>query len=154
MSEGAGLYIAGPSLVKAAIGQDLPSDEIGGAKLHAHLSGTVDFREPDDAHALDRIRRLAAHWPPPPSPIFRRENRAPPHTFGSARACANKPGAEYEMRDIIGALVDAESFDEYKAEFGTTLVCGMRASTAGRWASLPTRKNTSANLASRLKWAA
>ena len=62
-----------PSLVKAAIGQDLSSDEIGGAKLHASLSGTIDFREKDDAAAIERLRRLAAHWPPPPTNPFRRE---------------------------------------------------------------------------------
>src|SRR5947207_4511811 len=84
MSDGAGLYIAGPSLVKAAIGQDLSSEELGGAKLHAELSGTVDFREKDDAAALDRTRRLAALWPPPPAPIFRRAAPQPPARDGAA----------------------------------------------------------------------
>ena len=124
MSDGAGLYIAGPSLVKAAIGQDLPGDEIGGAKLHAQLSGTIDFREPDDAHALERLRRLAAHWPPPHAPIYRREAARAPHNSDLLSLAPTKSGAEYDMRDIIHALVDAESFDEYKAEYGTTLVCG------------------------------
>jgi hypothetical protein len=60
MTEGSGLYIAGPSLVKAAIGQDLESEDLGGAKLHSMLSGTVDFREEDDMHCIARLRQLAA----------------------------------------------------------------------------------------------
>jgi hypothetical protein len=59
MTEGSGLYIAGPSLVKAAIGQQIESEDLGGAKLHASLSGTVDFREPDDAACIARLRELS-----------------------------------------------------------------------------------------------
>ena len=60
MTEGSGLYIAGPSLVKAAIGQDLTSEELGGAQLHSALSGTIDFREPDDPSCLRRIREIVS----------------------------------------------------------------------------------------------
>ncbi|HYF51744.1 MAG TPA: carboxyl transferase domain-containing protein, partial [Planctomycetota bacterium] len=127
MTEGSGLYIAGPSLVKAAIGQDLPSDEIGGAKLHAALSGTIDFREENDGAAIERLRRLAEHWPPPPLPVFRREKPAPPAVVEPSEIFARMPAsaqAEYDPRAIIECLVDKGSFDEYKAEFGLTLVCG------------------------------
>jgi len=126
MTEGSGLYIAGPSLVKAAIGQDLPSDEIGGAQLHAALSGTIDFREENDGAALERLRRLAAHWPPPPAPIFRREKSTAP-ALDAAELYTRMPvGAqiEYDARSLLECLVDKGSFDEYKAEFGRTLVCG------------------------------
>src|SRR5690606_26055838 len=58
MTEGSGLYLAGPSLVKAATGQNIGSEELGGAKMHAEISGTVDFREKDDPACLDRLRRL------------------------------------------------------------------------------------------------
>ena len=58
MTEGSGLYLAGPALVKAAIGQEVSSEELGGALMHAEISGTIDFREPDDPAALDRVRRL------------------------------------------------------------------------------------------------
>jgi hypothetical protein len=61
MTEGSGLYIAGPSLVKAAIGQDIESEDLGGAKLHALLSGTVDFREEGDLSCLNRLRQLAVN---------------------------------------------------------------------------------------------
>ncbi|HLX59831.1 MAG TPA: acyl-CoA carboxylase subunit beta [Planctomycetota bacterium] len=125
MRDGAGLYIAGPSLVKAAIGQDLSSEELGGAKLHAELSGTIDFREKDDAEALERIKRLAAHWPAPPPPIYKRAAPEAP-----ARDAAEileifpaRSGAEYDIRTIVECLVDEGSLDEYKADYGRTLVC-------------------------------
>jgi len=126
MTEGSGLYIAGPSLVKAAIGQDLSSDQIGGAQLHASLSGTIDFHEKTDADAIIRLRRLAAHWPPVPSAPFRRDVAAPPkatpHELYTRMPLQGN--AEYDVRDILDCLIDAASFDEYKAEFGQTLVCG------------------------------
>lgn len=68
MTEGSGLYIAGPSLVKAAIGQEISSEDLGGAALHASLSGTVDFRERDDDSCLDRLRQLALARRPQDSP--------------------------------------------------------------------------------------
>src|SRR5260370_10238566 len=58
MTEGSGLYLAGPALVKAAIGQDITHEELGGATVHSAISGTVDYHEPDDASCLDRLRRL------------------------------------------------------------------------------------------------
>ena len=58
MTEGSGLYLAGPALVKAAIGQDVDNESLGGAEMHASISGTVDFREPDDESCLRRLRDL------------------------------------------------------------------------------------------------
>ena len=66
MTEGSGLYLAGPALVKAAIGQEISSEELGGAHVHAAISGTVDYREPDDDACLARLRRLIALLPPDP----------------------------------------------------------------------------------------
>src|SRR5262249_18284906 len=60
MTEGSGLYLAGPALVKAAIGQTVSHEELGGAAMHAAISGTIDFREPDDLSCLKRLRRLSA----------------------------------------------------------------------------------------------
>src|SRR5881296_3308239 len=80
MTEGSGLYIAGPSLVKAAIGQGLASEELGGAYLHSALSGTVDFREPDDGACLRRIREVASLMGRGPrAPFQRAEAREPVH---------------------------------------------------------------------------
>src|SRR3954451_21419897 len=65
MTEGSGLYLAGPALVKAAIGQEVSHEELGGARMHAAVSGTIDFREPDDPACLERLRRLIELWPAP-----------------------------------------------------------------------------------------
>src|SRR6185437_9439457 len=78
MTEGSGLYLAGPALVQAAIGQKVSSEDLGGAKLHATLSGTVDFREPDDEACLERIRGLVGRFgAPPASPFDRGVARSP-----------------------------------------------------------------------------
>src|SRR5216684_4467118 len=66
MTEGSGLYLAGPALVKAAIGQTVSHEELGGAAMHAAISGTIDFREPDDPACLERLRRLIAALPVDP----------------------------------------------------------------------------------------
>src|SRR5262249_14435914 len=63
MTEGSGLYLAGPALVKAAIGQTVSHEELGGASMHASVSGTIDFREPDDPTCLERLRRLVEALP-------------------------------------------------------------------------------------------
>src|SRR5438094_7746165 len=70
MTEGSGLYLAGPALVKAAIGQSVESEELGGAEMHSSVSGTVDFREPDDPAWLERLRRLV-ELPPADAPRVR-----------------------------------------------------------------------------------
>jgi acetyl-CoA carboxylase carboxyltransferase component len=125
MTEGSGLYLAGPALVKAAIGQDVSHEDLGGARMHAAISGTIDFREPDDASCLARLRRLVALLPPEPV-----------RTLGFAVAPPSRPAedlfqivktdpsAQYDVRDLLAALLDGGTFDEYRAEYGQTLVCG------------------------------
>ncbi|MBX6312582.1 MAG: acyl-CoA carboxylase subunit beta, partial [Isosphaeraceae bacterium] len=78
MTEGSGLYLAGPALVKAAIGQDVSHDELGGARMHAAISGTVDYREPDDDACLARLRRLVALLPPDPASQQHKAPNEPP----------------------------------------------------------------------------
>ncbi len=126
MTEGSGLYIAGPSLVKAAIGQDLNSEDLGGAQLHASLSGTVDFREPDDPTCLRRIREMASLMGRlPPAPFSREKSREPLHPSDDLLdLMPMNPSREYDVRNVIARLVDASEFTEYKADFGKTLVCG------------------------------
>ncbi|HZZ79877.1 MAG TPA: acyl-CoA carboxylase subunit beta [Gemmataceae bacterium] len=116
MTEGSGLYLAGPALVKAAIGQVVDHEDLGGAKMHAQISGTIDFREKDDPACLDRLKRLIEMLPAP-SPGVRYSE-----PLGSA-ALPNV-SKEYDVRDLLRAILDPEPFDEYKAEFGPTLVCG------------------------------
>ena len=67
MTEGSGLYLAGPALVKAAIGQTVSHEELGGATMHAAISGTIDFREPTTTACLERLRRLIEALPPDPA---------------------------------------------------------------------------------------
>jgi acetyl-CoA carboxylase carboxyltransferase component len=123
MTEGSGLYLAGPALVKAAIGQNVTSEELGGAAMHASISGTIDFHEKDDASCLDRLRRLIDMLPSDPcrvSPDFAPGRRVE-DLMGLFPANLRQ---EYDVRDLLPCLLDAGPFDEYKAEYGQTLVCG------------------------------
>jgi 3-methylcrotonyl-CoA carboxylase beta subunit len=88
MTEGSGLYLAGPALVKAAIGQEVTDEELGGAEMHAAISGTIDFKEPDDDACLVRLREVSASGPstrprvsdghPRRSPMRRRSSTSSP----------------------------------------------------------------------------
>src|SRR5437899_6103690 len=79
MTDGSGLFLAGPALVQAAIGQKSSAEELGGAKMHSQISGTVDFREPDDDACLARIRALADKMGSPDPPVFSHTaSREPP----------------------------------------------------------------------------
>ena len=147
MTEGSGLFLAGPSLVQAAIGQKTDPEDLGGAAMHAEISGTVDFKEPNDHLCLARMRSLVAKMGErnPTSQtrdvgrpvgcateIFRRkefdaERDAPLYTPEDLYGLINPaPGATniYEMREVIARIVDGSEFDEYKAEFGRTVLCG------------------------------
>jgi 3-methylcrotonyl-CoA carboxylase beta subunit len=123
MTEGSGLYLAGPALVKAAIGQSASHEELGGAAMHAGVSGTIDFREKDDPACLDRLRRLVGLLPAdtrrvdPSLKPGRPADDIPKLFSPSARQ-------EYDIRDLLACFLDAAPFDEYKAEYGQTLVCG------------------------------
>jgi acetyl-CoA carboxylase carboxyltransferase component len=123
MTEGSGLYLAGPALVKAAIGQTVNHEDLGGAGMHAAVSGTIDFREPDDAHCLDRLHRLIAALPADHPRVSAEVHPGRPITELLARF-ASQPRQEYDIRDLLPCLLDAAPFDEYKAEYGQTLVCG------------------------------
>ncbi len=138
MTEGSGLYLAGPALVKAAIGQQVSDEELGGAEMHASVSGTIDFREPDDEACLVRVRSLAAKYAPATS---RDATRSTASSYRDAADVysifTDKPGAQYDVKEIIACFVDsnavpnteghqslAPDFDEYKSEYGRSLVCG------------------------------
>jgi acetyl-CoA carboxylase carboxyltransferase component len=123
MTEGSGLYLAGPALVKAAIGQNVSHEDLGGAKMHAAISGTVDFREADDPACLERLRRLIALLPPDqPHVDPSRPSASPPADI--LETFLAQPRQEFDIRDLLSWLLDTGPFDEYKSEFGQTLVCG------------------------------
>jgi acetyl-CoA carboxylase carboxyltransferase component len=123
MTEGSGLYLAGPALVKAAIGQTVSHEDLGGAGMHAAVSGTIDFREADDAACLERLRRLVATLPEDTIRVRFDVTSAEPVDNISQRF-AHEPRQEYDVRELLPCLLDDAPFDEYKADFGQTLVCG------------------------------
>jgi acetyl-CoA carboxylase carboxyltransferase component len=125
MTEGSGLYLAGPALVKAAIGQDVSSEDLGGAAMHAEISGTIDFREKDDESCIKRIRSIMhANMSvlPLPGPPFEsvKPKRKAEEIF---RIFKNDAAQQYDMVELLECIVDHESFDEYKADFGKSLIC-------------------------------
>jgi 3-methylcrotonyl-CoA carboxylase beta subunit len=134
MTEGSGLFLAGPALVQSAIGQKTSAEELGGAQMHAQISGTIDFREPDDDACLRRIRSLVEKIGHTAAAPFDHKPAAPPahpaeEIYGIFSA---EPSRQYDMRDIIARIVDRSEFDEYKAEYGQTLLCGY--ARIGGWA--------------------
>jgi 3-methylcrotonyl-CoA carboxylase beta subunit len=134
MTEGSGLFLAGPALVQAAIGQKTSAEDLGGAKMHAQISGTVDFREPDDDACITRIRALADKMGASARPAFSHVAPREPLYSGDEiyGIFSNDPGKQYDMREIIARIVDASEFEEYRAEYGETLLCGY--ARIGGWA--------------------
>jgi acetyl-CoA carboxylase carboxyltransferase component len=137
MTEGSGLFLAGPSLVQAAIGQKTDPEDLGGAAMHAEISGTVDFKEADDHHCIARMRSLVDKLGSrkPAEGTEQRFSRtaydakldAPRYSSESIYGLLNPaPGTSniYEMREVIARIADRSEFDEYKAEFGRTVLCG------------------------------
>ena len=131
MTEGSGLYLAGPSLVKAAIGQVIDQEELGGARMHAEISGTVDFYEKDDPSCLKRLRSLVALLPEaqehgrarPPGALIGGNTSKPSKNPDALYDLVSLDGQKnYDARDLLASVVDADSLDEYKAEYGKTLV--------------------------------
>jgi 3-methylcrotonyl-CoA carboxylase beta subunit len=135
MTEGSGLFLAGPALVQAAIGQKSSAEELGGAKMHSQISGTVDFREPDDEACLRRIRALVDKMGAPSPPVFSHVPSKEPLYAGEEiyGIFSGDPGKQYDMREIIARIVDGSEFEEYRAEYGETLLCGY--ARIGGWAA-------------------
>jgi acetyl-CoA carboxylase carboxyltransferase component len=137
MTEGSGLFLAGPSLVQAAIGQKSDPEELGGAAMHSEISGTVDFKEPNDHLCIARLRSLVDKLGQRPltdssAEAFSRISYdpaadAPKFPAEDVYGLINPdPGTTnvYDMREVIARIVDRSEFDEYKADFGRTVLCG------------------------------
>jgi 3-methylcrotonyl-CoA carboxylase beta subunit len=120
------LYLAGPSLVKAAIGQIVDAEELGGAQMHAEISGTVDFYEKDDPSCLKRLRSLIALLPEAKesdTSETTKETSKPAKSPDSIYDLISFDGQkQYDTRDLLASVVDANSIDEYKADYGKTIV--------------------------------
>src|SRR2546423_2613654 len=122
MTEGSGLFLAGPALVQAAIGQKTSAEDLGGAKMHAQISGTADFREPHDDACISRIRALVDKMGAAgPAPFNHVQARDPLHPGEEIYGIfSSDPGKPYDMREIIARLADAGEWEEYRAEYGET----------------------------------
>ena len=126
MTDGSGLFLAGPALVQAAIGQKYSAEELGGAAMHSSISGTVDFRESNDEACLARIRSIVEKWGYRRQSPWDRVKPEPPampaeEIYG---IFDSSPGRPYDTKEILARIVDAGRFDEYKPEYGKTVVCG------------------------------
>ena len=136
MTQGSGLYLAGPSLVKAAIGQVVDAEELGGARMHSEISGTVDFFEKDDPSCLTRLRSLVALLPEAKAnralasaSLRTSSDRYVPEKTETAKnpdsiydLISFDGRKNYDVRDLLATIVDADSLNEYKADYGKTLV--------------------------------
>src|ERR1700748_497901 len=134
MTEGSGLFLAGPALVEAAIGQKYSAEELGGATMQSEISGTVAFKEPNDHLCLARLRSLVSKLGHPARAPFDRapfdaQKDAPKYPAEDlyslldpdpARASTNT----YDMHELIARIVDRSEFDEYPPEHGRTVLCG------------------------------
>jgi acetyl-CoA carboxylase carboxyltransferase component len=133
MTEGSTMFLAGPALVKAAIGQQVDAETLGGAAMHAQVSGTIDFREADDRACLARLRELVGLLP---AERFSGEqpavSEAPARDPRDLYALVRPDGpGEYDVRDVLACIVDRRGIAEYKAEYGQMLVTAY-ASIGGR----------------------
>lgn len=120
------IFLAGPPLVKAATGEEVSAEELGGADTHCRTSGVADHYAENDEHALLLARQCIANCPKPVGNSLPRKNSLPPRynaeeIYGIVGTDLRKP---FDVRDVIARLVDDSQFDEFKALYGTTLVCG------------------------------
>ena len=124
--EGASMFLAGPALVKAAIGQEIDQDTLGGANTHSAISGTTDFHEPDDMSGLERIRKIIDHINLPTERAFRQsEEIGPDYPAEDLYKIFNPESTgQYDVLEIIARIVDGSNFEEFKSSYGKTLVCG------------------------------
>ncbi len=120
------IFLGGPPLVKAATGEEVTAEELGGADLHTRESGVADHYATDDAHALAIVRRIVANLNrrkqpelalrPPAAPLYPADE-----IYGIVPSDLRQP---YDVREVIARLVDGSEFDEFKQNYGTTLVTG------------------------------
>lgn len=125
--EGTGsVFLAGPFLVRAAIGENVDAETLGGAVTHSEISGVTDYKVKNDEACIQTIRELMAHLGPLPRMGFTRQDAIDPafdaeELFGLMPRTSNQP---YDVHEVLARLVDAGSWTEYKAGYGKTLVTG------------------------------
>jgi len=127
MVEGAGsIYLAGPYLVKAAIGEDMDGETLGGAATHTEISGIADYKFKTEEECLDRVKSIMSKLGAPASAGFNRIKATLPRLNNGELYTIMSEGNSkpYDMRHLMDCIVDANSFDEFKADYGKTIICG------------------------------
>ena len=127
MVEGNGsIFLAGPYLVKAAVGEDIDAETLGGAVTHTELSGIADYKFKTEQECLDQVKKIMSKLGAVPSPIFDRAaaiapKKSPDELHGILPEDASKP---YDMQEIIHRIVDDSAFEQFKEDYGKTILCG------------------------------
>ncbi len=120
------IFLAGPPLVKAATGEIVDAETLGGGDTHTRLSGVADYLAENDAHALALARQAVYNLGLPPAPAIPLRTPAPPEMDAAEMpgVVPADPRTPYDIREVIGRIVDGSDFEEFKQRFGATLVCG------------------------------
>jgi acetyl-CoA carboxylase carboxyltransferase component len=127
MVEDAGsIFLAGPYLVKAAVGEDIDAETLGGAITHTEISGIADYKFKTEQECLDQVRKIMYKLGPQAKAGFNRTESSSPHRdtadiYGIMSERNSKP---YNMLDLISCIIDKDSFDEFKQDYGKSIVCG------------------------------
>ena len=125
--EGASMFLAGPALVKAAIGQEIDAETLGGATTHSSISGIVDYKEKDDYFGIKRIKKIISNINFTNQLIFKKSEKflEPKYESQDLLGVINPQNPDqYDMNEIILRIVDGSDLDEYKSEYGRTIICG------------------------------
>ena len=125
MTEGANMFVAGPALVKAAIGQEIDRETLGGATTHNAISGSADYHAKNDEDALEIARRIVKNLPNSEMGKFNRMEPAEPLLPAEdLNAIVPEDAGSYDMEEIVARVVDGSDFESYKSEYGKTVLCG------------------------------
>ncbi|HVW61683.1 MAG TPA: carboxyl transferase domain-containing protein [Puia sp.] len=127
MVEGNGsIFLAGPYLVKAAIGEDIDTETLGGAVTHTELSGIADYKFKTEQECLDQVKKIMSKLGAQPPAIFHRKKPAAPQKSpdGLYGILPEDPSKSYDMLDIIHRIVDDSAFEQFKEDYGKTILCG------------------------------
>jgi 3-methylcrotonyl-CoA carboxylase beta subunit len=121
-----GIFLGGPPLVKAATGEIVTADELGGADMHTQISGTADYAANDETHAIELAREIVSTFSPLAKTVIDQEAPEPPF-YDPAELYGIIPDSikkGFDIREMIARMVDGSRFHEYQPDYGTTLVCG------------------------------
>jgi 3-methylcrotonyl-CoA carboxylase beta subunit len=126
VEEAGSIFLAGPYLVKAAVGEDIDAETLGGAITHTEISGIADYKFKTEQECLDQVRKIMHKLGPQAKAGFNRTESSSPHRdtvdiYGIMSERNSKP---YNMLDLISCIIDKDSFDEFKQDYGKSIVCG------------------------------